>query len=323
MRLIHLDNVRLRELIEPAGLVESIRNGFNGSLESPPRLHQTIPGAHPSTLLIMPAWQRGGDIGIKMVTVDAWRSRQGGEAVNGVYVLLDGASGGVSALLDARVLTASRTAAVSALASSLLARKDASTLLMIGTGNLAAYLVQMHRSVRSYSRILVWGRDFVKAQALTGRLRASHGDATCEAVNDLAAAVACADTVCCATASATPLVHGSDLARGTHVDLSGSFTPSMREADDDVFRHARVIVDTYDGMRESGDLLGPVAGGALDAPQVRDLAALLGDATVARQDAGEITVFKAVGSAIADLAVAQFFLLRHHETRTTGTGSIR
>ena len=73
-------------LIEPAGLVESIRDGFNGSLESLPRVHQTIPGAHPSTLLLMPAWQRGGDIGIKMVTVDARRSRQGGEAVNGVYV---------------------------------------------------------------------------------------------------------------------------------------------------------------------------------------------------------------------------------------------
>jgi hypothetical protein len=80
--LIHLDNVCLRELIEPAGLIESIRNGCNGNLDSSPRLHQTIPGAHSSTLLIMPAWQRGGDIGIKMVTVDAWRSRQGGEAVN-------------------------------------------------------------------------------------------------------------------------------------------------------------------------------------------------------------------------------------------------
>lgn len=212
--MIQLDNVRLQELIEPAGLVESIRNGFNGSLESSPRLHQTIPGAHPLTLLIMPAWQRGGDIGIKMVTVDAWRSRQGGEAVNGVYVLLDGASGAASALLDARVLTASRTAAASALASSLLARKDASSLLMIGTGNLAAYLVQMHCSVRSYSSVLVWGRDFAKAEALAARLQASSRDVTCEAVNDLAAAVAGANTVCCATASATPLVRGGDLATG-------------------------------------------------------------------------------------------------------------
>jgi ornithine cyclodeaminase/alanine dehydrogenase-like protein (mu-crystallin family) len=317
--LIHLEDVRLRELLEPAGLVEAIRNGFNGSLESPTRMHQTIPGAHPSTLLIMPAWQRGGDIGIKLVTVDAWRGQQGGEAVNGVYVLLDGASGGVSALLDARVLTAARTAAVSALASSLLAREDASTLLMIGTGNLAAYLVQMHRSVRNYSSILVWGRDLAKAQALAARLQASGGETTCEAVNDLAAAVARADTVCCATASAKPLVHGGDLAPGTHVDLIGSFTPAMREADDDVFRSARVIVDTYDGMRESGDLLDPVATGALDATQVRDLAALLSDAALTRRNAEEITVFKAVGSAIADLAVAQFFLRRHHEALHTGT----
>src|SRR5260370_38271396 len=107
----------------PAGLVESIRNGFSGSFESPPRLHQTIPGADPSMLLIMPAWQRGGDIGIKMVTVDARRSRQGGEAVNGVDVLLDGASGAVARLLDARGLTGPNPAAASSRASSLLSRK--------------------------------------------------------------------------------------------------------------------------------------------------------------------------------------------------------
>jgi ornithine cyclodeaminase/alanine dehydrogenase-like protein (mu-crystallin family) len=80
---------------------------------------------------------------------------------------------------------------------------------------------------------------------------------------------------------------------------------------------------TYDGMRESGDLLGPVPGRALDATQVRDLAASLSDATVPWQDAKEIVVFKAVGSAIADPAVAQFFLCRDNETPTTGTGAIR
>jgi alanine dehydrogenase len=321
--LIHLDDVRLRELMEPAGLVESIRTGFGGILQSAPRFHQTIPGAHPSTLLIMPAWQLGGDIGIKLVTVDAHRSKLGGEAVNGVYVYLDGASGVVSAMLDARVLTACRTAAVSSLASSLLARADASTLLLVGTGNLAAYLVQMHQYVRSYSSILVWGRDFAKAQALAGILQSVHQDAICEPVKNLSAAVACADTVCCATASTTPLVHGRDLAPGTHVDLVGSFTPAMREADDDVFRRARVFVDTYDGMRETGDLLDSIAAGSLDATQVRDLAGLLSDETGSRRDPDEITVFKAVGSAIADLAVAQFFLRRHNEVPAMGIGGIQ
>jgi ornithine cyclodeaminase len=78
-----------------------------------------------------------------------------------------------------------------------------------------------------------------------------------------------------------------------------------------------------DGMRESGDLLDPVAAGVLDPIQVRDLATLISDPTVARRDAEEITVFKAVGTAIADLAVAQFFLRRHNETPTTGTGAIQ
>jgi ornithine cyclodeaminase len=98
------------------------------------------------------------------------------------------------------------------------------------------------------------------------------------------------------------------------VDLIGSFTPGMREVDDAVFRGARVIVDTYDGMHESGDLLGPMATGALDAAQVRDLSALLSDKTLNRRDAFEVTVFKAVGTAIADLAAAQFFLRRRYET---------
>ena len=310
--MIHLDHERLRELIDPAGLIEAIRSGFSGSFESSPRMHQSIPGAHPSTLLIMPAWQQGGDIGIKLVTVDVGRANRGGEAVNGIYVLLDGTTGAMSALLDARVLTASRTAAVSALAASLLAREDAATLLIVGTGNLAPYLVQMHRSVRNYNKILIWGRDFPKAQVLADRLQTTSGDATCVAVDDLAAAVAGADTVCCATASTAPLVHGCDLRPGTHVDLIGSFTPGMREADDTIFRGARVIVDTYDGMHESGDLLGPIATGTLVAAQVRDLSALLNDETLHRRDASEVTVFKAVGTAIADLAAAQFFLCRHH-----------
>jgi alanine dehydrogenase len=240
MGLIHLDHARLRELIDPAGLSEAIRRGFSGAFESAPRMHQSIPGAHPSTLLIMPAWQRSGDIGIKLVTVDVGRANRGGEGVNGIYVLLDGTTGAASALLDARVLTASRTAAVSALAASLLARENAATLLIVGTGNLASYLVQMHRSVRNYGKILIWGRNFVNAQALADRLRTANGDANCVAVDDLATAVACAGTVCCATASTAPLVRGCDLRPGTHVDLIGSFTPGMREADDAVFRRARV-----------------------------------------------------------------------------------
>ena len=219
--MIHLDQERLRELIDPAGLIEAIRSGFRGSFENSPRIHQSIPGAHPSTLLIMPAWQPGGDIGVKLVTVDVGRANRGGEAVNGIYVLLDGTTGAASALLDARVLTASRTAAVSALAASLLAREDAATLLIVGTGNLASYLVQAHQSVRNYNKILIWGRHFTNAQALANRLQTADGDANCLAVDDLAAAVTCADTVCCATASTAPLVHGCNLRPGTHVDLIG------------------------------------------------------------------------------------------------------
>ena len=104
--------------------------------------------------------------------------------------------------------------------------------------------------------------------------------------------------------------------------LVESIRAAMREANDGIFRGPRVIVDTYDGRSESRGLLDPVSIGALDATQVRDLTTLLRDATVARRDIEEITVFKAVSTANANLAVARSLLRCHHQTPTTGTGAI-
>jgi ornithine cyclodeaminase len=192
-----------------------------------------------------------------------------------------------------------RTAAASALASSFLSRKDSKTLLVIGTGKLAPYMAAAHAAVRQFDRILVWGRSGEKARSLAERLKAS-------VAVDLRPALAEADVVTCATTSATPIVHGADVRAGTHVDLVGGFTPTMREADDALVAKSSVFVDTYVGaLAEGGDVVEPIRSGVIERSAVRaELAELCRGDKPGRTGAAEITLFKSVGTALEDLAAA-------------------
>jgi ornithine cyclodeaminase len=152
-------------------------------------------------------------------------------------------------------------------------------------------------------RVTVWARSAAKAQALAQDWRAAGIDA--QATEDLECATAEADIVSCATLANEPLIHGRWLAPGSHLDLIGSFTPDMREADDDCFRGAAIYVDTEEALVKSGDLLGPMARGVFAAAAVRGtLAALARGEAEGRDDAVERTVFKSVGTALEDLAAA-------------------
>lgn len=303
--MIVLDTAAIEARHEPAALIDVIGRAFAGHTQVPPRGHYGLGGeADDGTLLLMPAWRTGGAIGVKIATVMPRNAAQGRPTVDGVYVLL-GPDGAALAVFDAKALTLARTAAVSAYAASILARPDARTLLMVGTGALAPHLIRAHAAVRAYDRVLVWGRSLDKAAALAVRLRAERLNA--HPAPDLAAAVRDADVVSCATLSREPLVHGADLAPGVHLDLVGGFTPAMRETDDDAIRRASVFVDTLTALSEAGDLTQPIASGVLDASTVTDLATLSLSAQRTRA-AGEITLFKSVGTALADLATAEYLV---------------
>lgn len=114
-----------------------------------------------------------------------------------------------------------------------------------------------------------------------------------------------ADIITCATPSTTPLIFADWLKPGTHLDLIGSFTPAMREADDACIARGRVYVDTTDALIESGDLIGPIAAGVI-APGdiIGTLADLCQGAVAGRVNATDLTVLKSVGTALADLAAA-------------------
>ena len=152
-------------------------------------------------------------------------------AVLGSYLLMSGNTGEPLAAMDGTVLTRWRTACASALAASYLAREDAAHLVMVGAGALAPYLVRAHASVRPIRRVTIWNRT--RGHAVQAAFALAVGGLEIEVADDLEAAVREADIVSCATLSATPLVRGKWLKKGTHVDLVGGFTPKMREADDD------------------------------------------------------------------------------------------
>jgi alanine dehydrogenase len=292
--------------------IEALRQMFRGGCGMPVRHHHSIPvpGGRDASLLLMPAWQTGRHIGVKLVTVFPDNGEQALPSVQGTYLLLDGKTGRPLALMDAPALTARRTAAASALAAKYLARPDAERLLMVGTGTLASHLIEAHASVRPIKHVVVWGRNLEKAKKLAHRLSRRHLALT--ATDDLANAVRGADIVSCATLARDPLIRGHWLKLGTHVDLVGGFTPEMREADDDVVKRARVFVDTRDGaLKEAGDIVQPIRSGALREDDVAgDLFDLTRGSRAGRRYYDQITLFKSVGTALEDLAAAQLALER-------------
>ena len=264
-------------------------------------------------LLLMPAWRAAGAsngdtgaLGIKLVTVFPRAAQLGAATVNALYVLLDRTTGRPRALLDGEALTLRRTAAASALAARLMARSDSRTLLVIGTGKLAPFLLRAHCAVRpELERVLLWGRSAQRAAELVQQFGAAG--LSVEVAHDLAQAVRGADIVSCATTATEPLVQGNWVAPGTHLDLVGGFTRAMREADDEAVARARIAVDTYAGaLAEAGDLLVPLERGVITREQVvAELAELVRGERVGRSDAAQITLFKSVGTALEDLAAAE------------------
>lgn len=296
----------LHRLLDYRSLVEALRAMFRDGCEAPPRHHHAVPvpGAASGTLLLMPAWQAGRHLGIKVVTVFPDNSRRSLPVVFGSYVLLDAATGAPVALLDGTALTVRRTAAASALAADYLARPDSAVHLVVGTGALAPHLAAAHRIVRPIRETRIWGRDPVKAGALAARL-AGEGIAAVSA-RDLAAAVQSADVITCATLAQDPLIRGEWLRPGAHLDLVGGFRPDMREADDEAVRRATVYVDTEAALHEAGDVIQPLASGALTRDAIGgDLFGLACGTAAGRRDNQQITLFKSVGTALEDLAAAE------------------
>jgi ornithine cyclodeaminase/alanine dehydrogenase-like protein (mu-crystallin family) len=301
-----LDQAQTARSLSFPPLIDAISQMFSGGCVMPVRHHHTIevPAEREATLLLMPAWQPGAYIGVKLVSVFPDNHLRSLPAIHGSYLLSSGKTGEMLAVIDGGELTARRTAATSALAARHLARADASTLLVVGTGRLSLNLIEAHAEVRPITKVLVWGRDMAKAQAVADEAKAK-GYAT-EAASDLEAAARTADIISCATLSHSPLIRGAWLKPGSHLDLVGAFRRDMRESDDEAVQRASLFVDTRAGaFAEAGDLLQPLEAGLISPDDIKaELAELVTGASPGRQSEEEITLFKSVGAALEDLAGA-------------------
>jgi ornithine cyclodeaminase/alanine dehydrogenase-like protein (mu-crystallin family) len=299
------DAAATRHALPFDALIPALRDLFAAGCVVPPRqVHEiAAPSGEGVTSLVMPAWIPGRYYGLKVVNVAPGNASRGLPALHASYLLHDAATGAPLALIDGDQVTARRTAAASALAASFLARADARHLLVVGAGRVARLLPAAYRVVRPIEQVTVWARRPQEAEALAHAL--ADAGVAAAASTDLAWAVAAADVVSVATLATTPLIEGRWLRPGSHLDLIGSFTAEMREADDACFAGAAVYVDTEEALQKSGDLLGPLARGVLTAADVRGtLATLARGAAQGRRDATERTVFKSVGTALEDLAAA-------------------
>jgi ornithine cyclodeaminase/alanine dehydrogenase-like protein (mu-crystallin family) len=269
---------------------------FHTSLQMPVRTHLEM---GTSVLLLMPCHDTGLQAaGVKIVTV----SPQSG--VNASYTLLDPVNGRTLAVMEANYLTDVRTAATSAVATDLLARPDAQTLGIFGSGRQAKAHFAVLPHVRRFRRYLVCGSGRTDLKDFCRLMKQEHG-LEIEAVD----AETCAresDVLCTCTTSPRPVVEGRQLKSGAHLNLVGAFQPHTREVDDATVKHARIVVDTYDGaLAEAGDLLIPLEKGIIERGNiVADLHEIASGKQRGRISPEEITLFKSVGCALEDLVAA-------------------
>lgn len=294
-----IDGAGTRAALPFDALIGAIEALFSAGCDVPPRhVHAVGEGK----VLIMPAWH-GRYMGIKTVNIFPGNAARGLPGLFSTYILYDAATGEPLAQIDGDEITARRTAAASALAARFLAREDASTLLVVGSGRVARLLPEAYRAVRPIREVMVWSRNPAAARRMADEL-AEQG-VVARACEDLEAAARQADIVSCATLATEPVMRGEWLRAGSHLDLIGGFTPQMREADDACFAGARLFVDTPEALLKSGDLLGPMARSVFAPGDIGGtLEALCRGQAGGRCDDLDRTVFKSVGTALEDLAAA-------------------
>ena len=292
-----------------------------GELHQPLRMVVRPPGAA-SFLGLMPAHRAGGELayGLKAICVVPDNPTRGLDAHQGAVVLFDGETGEIRAILNASAVTAIRTAAVSAVATRLLAREDARELAVLGAGVQARSHLEAMQLVREFERARIWSRTFEHARRLAEEAQ-PRTPFPLEPVASAEAAVRGADVVVTATSSPEPIVARTWLTGGAHVNAVGASVPTARELDTATIAAASLFVDRRESaLNEAGEVLVALREGAITPDHIRaELGELVAGGRAARRSPEELTVFKSLGLAVEDLAAAEHVLRRARETGTGAT----
>jgi len=283
-----------------------------GFLHHPLRTFWAPPGVNGGTMW-MAAYRSSPKplFGTKLLFVLNDNPSRGLDSHQGQVILADGETGELRALLDASAVTAIRTAAVSALATRLLARDDANVLAIVGTGVQARKHLESIPLVRRIQRALVAGRTRDRAQRFVEEMRRT-ASLELSAADSAEAAVRAADIVVTATDSRAPVIKREWLRPGTHVNAVGASRPTAWEIDPRIYEDAVAFCDRRESLQaEAGDYLQAVAHGFIPrVDAVGELGELVAGKRKGRTSADQITLFRSLGLAIEDLAAAEFVVAR-------------
>jgi ornithine cyclodeaminase/alanine dehydrogenase-like protein (mu-crystallin family) len=310
-----LDEHDVRRLLPMAECIDVMADALaslaRDELHNPLRFVVRPPGEQ--TLMgLMPAHRSSPAplYSLKTVVIAPSNAARGLDLHQGFVALFDGETGETRALMNAGGITAVRTAAVSGVATRLLARENARTLAILGAGIQAKAHLEAMRAVRDFDRVLVWSRTPGRAAELDGVEEAETAEA---AVRD-------ADVIVTATSAPEPILFHEWLKEGAHVNAAGSSIPTTRELDTATMAAASLFVDRREStLNEAGDYLFPMREGAIGPEHIRgELGEILIGAVPGRTSESELTVFKSLGLAVEDLAAAEH-VLRRAEAENAGT----
>ena len=289
-----------------------------GDMEQPLRF-VVRPADAAGLMGLMPAYRARPEAayGLKAVCVFPGNPARGLDAHQGAVLLFDGETGELRAAVNASAITAIRTAAVSAVATRLLAREDARELAILGSGVQARSHLAAMAVARPFERARVWSRTAEHARALAADAGAPFPVEAAASAED---ALRDADVVCTTTSSPEPVLRRGWLRAGAHVNAVGSSIPTTRELDTETMAAAALFVDRREStVNEAGDFLFPQREGAIGPGHIRaELGELLAGTAEGRTSPEELTVFKSLGLAVEDLAAAEHLYRR---ARETGTGA--
>jgi ornithine cyclodeaminase len=303
-----IDAATVRRLAPPEKLIAWMKPAMvstsRRAVELPLRRGMVLPGGL-GVIGMMPGYvgEDTASAGVKLVSLVPPERRRGSSHL-GLMVLYDADGLVPQAILCGATVTALRTAAVSALATSVLARPEASVLAILGAGEQAAAHIPALMAVRRFKKIVIWARRREQADALAASLQIPAELVVASSVQE---AVAAADVVCTLTSSREPLLQGEWLAPGAHINLVGSSSADAREADDAVVQRSRFFVDYIPStLDQAGEFLHAKNAGLVDDSHiVAELGAVLEGTAEGRRHAEEITVYKSLGIAAQDVVTAR------------------
>ena len=303
-----LSAAQIEALFSYSEFIPFLERFLSKKTEMPERSHFDMQG---NTLLLMPAWN-DQFCGVKIATASPNNRSLNLPTIHAAYTLFDVKTGQPLVQMDGKILTNKRTAAASALASQHLSRVESQRLLVIGNGALCPELILAHAATRTISKVEIWGRNEERVQQVL--VESDFGDLQVSTCKNLEQTAAKADVISCCTSSPQPVFFGKWLQPGSHLDLVGSYRPDMRETDDEAVGKATVFVDNPAALHECGDILLPLQQGILEPSSIATLTDLATGQHAGRSSDAEITLFKSVGFALEDLAIAIYLFEKVSDT---------